>query len=123
MAGDDVRPLHDRASQHFVDLVGHVPDTAWSAPTPCADWDVRTLVDHFVRWNTFMPQLLTGKSLADIERPFERDVLGSDPRAAAAASAAAAIAAFSDDAALARTMHHPFGEMPGAQALCLRLLD
>ena len=64
---------------HFVDYVGRVQAHQWQAPTPCADWDVRTLVDHVVRWNTLVPDFLAGQSMDDMVAPMARDVLGDDP--------------------------------------------
>jgi uncharacterized protein (TIGR03086 family) len=43
---DDPVELFERAATRASVLVAAVPDDRWSAPTPCADWDVRALVDH-----------------------------------------------------------------------------
>ena len=39
-----------------------------------------------VRWNTLVPDFLDGKSVSEMERPLERDVLGDDPTAPTRAS-------------------------------------
>ena len=46
MSGPTVSELHASAVEAFRSLVHQVPDDAWSAPTPCSDWDVRALVNH-----------------------------------------------------------------------------
>jgi uncharacterized protein (TIGR03086 family) len=119
----DWRSLHERASKRFVELVGKVPPDRWTASTPCSEWDMRALVDHVVRWESFVPAFITGRRLADIPAAFEQDVLTHDPALAAAAAARAAVAAFDTPGALARIVQHPFGEMPGTQVLYLRLFD
>jgi uncharacterized protein (TIGR03086 family) len=119
----DLRPLHERACQRFVEYVLRIQPGQWLAPTPCSDWNVRALVDHVVRWNTFVPEFLAGRSLADMVAPFERDILGEDAAAAAAAAVQQAVAAFGAPGALEKIVHHPFGELPGAQVLYLRLFD
>ena len=100
-----------------------MPDSQWNATSPCTDWDVRALVDHVVRWNVLTPELLAGRSLAEIDAPFERDVLGQDPAAAAQSSMQQAIDAFDAPGALERIVPHPFGAVPGAQVVYLRLFD
>src|SRR3954453_19827952 len=68
-----MREIHARVALRFAEYVAEIPPDAWHRPTPCAEWDVRALVDHVVRWNTFIPELMAGQSLADLDRPFERD--------------------------------------------------
>jgi uncharacterized protein (TIGR03086 family) len=119
----DLRPLHARACQHFLGYLRQVQPTHWGAPTPCTDWDVRTLVDHVVRWNSFVPEFMAGRSLAEMDAPFERDVLGQDPVAAAQASVGEAVNAFAAPGALERIVNHPFGTVPGAQVVYWRLFD
>jgi uncharacterized protein (TIGR03086 family) len=119
----DLRPLHERASRHFVEHVRAIAPDQWHLPSPCSDWDVRALVDHVIRWNTFVPDLLAGRSLAEMRDPLTRDVLGDDPAEAAARSTRDAVAAFEAPGALERLVHHPFGDAPGAYVLYLRLFD
>jgi uncharacterized protein (TIGR03086 family) len=119
----DLLGLHERACARFVKTVAQVRDDQWGMPTPCSEWDVRALVDHVVRWNCMVPDLLSGKSVAEMDRPFERDVLGDDPRAATEASVHDAIRAFSQPGVLERTIHHPWGDKPGQEVLGLRLFD
>jgi uncharacterized protein (TIGR03086 family) len=118
-----MREIHERVALRFAQYVAEVPPDGWRGPTPCNDWDVRALVDHVVRWNTFMPDFLRGQTLAEMDRPFERDVLGDTPAASAEASARAAVAAFAPPDALTRTIHHAIGDISGEHALFLRVID
>ena len=119
----DLRAPHEAACRRFVGYVRRIQSDQWPAPTPCSDWDVRALVDHVVRWNTFVPDFLAGRSVADMTDPFGRDVLGADPADAAARSVDQAVAAFNAPDALETMVDHPYGHMPGAQVLYLRLFD
>ena len=47
------------ASDTFDDRVHQVPEDRWSAPTPCTDWDVRTLVKDAI---TTAGAYLSGKT-------------------------------------------------------------
>jgi uncharacterized protein (TIGR03086 family) len=119
----DLLAVHRRATEEFVARARAIRDDQWHLPTPCTEWDVRPLVDHVVRWNRLVPDLVAGRSVAEMDRPFERDVLGDNPRAAAEASARAASEAFAVSGALERIVHHPQADMPGAQALYQRVFD
>jgi uncharacterized protein (TIGR03086 family) len=52
--------------------VAAVPAGAWSAPTPCRDYDLRTLVDHLA-WGTVLSQR------AATRIPLERDWSSPEP--------------------------------------------
>ena len=77
-------------------------------PTPCASWDVRGLINHFVgsaRWAT---AAIIGDEVA------QEDFVAGDFRARYYESMDAALAAFGSDGALEKTVLLPFGEVSGA---------
>ncbi|TCO22038.1 uncharacterized protein (TIGR03086 family) [Kribbella steppae] len=86
----DVVELHNRTVDGFVRLVNEVGPDQWSAPTPCSDWDVRTLVNHVVGEERWTVPLMEGKTIADVGDSLDGDLLGDDPGTAAAAAARAA---------------------------------
>jgi uncharacterized protein (TIGR03086 family) len=100
------------ATGHVVEAVG--PDQ-WSAATPCADWTASDLLRHLVRGNSLFAAALGGETL-----PQEA---GPDLQAAYRDSAAALLAAFSAPGALERMVTSPFGTVPGAVVLNLRLTE
>lgn len=113
----DVREAYRRALTRFGDTVAKVDADQWHNSTPCADWDVRTLVNHLVYENRWVPELLAGKTVAEVGNAYEGDLLGEDPVGAFKSSAADAIAASADESALTRTTHLSFGDVPGAEYL------
>jgi uncharacterized protein (TIGR03086 family) len=80
--GTTARALLPAAADRFGARVHDIPAGAWPAPTPCADWSVRDLVNHLVAEHLWVPPLLAGKKLSDVGTRFDGDVLGDDPSAA-----------------------------------------
>ena len=111
----DIRDLYQRAVARFGDHVHAVRDDQWRAPTPCTDWDVRTLVNHLVSENRWAPPLFEGRTIAEVGDRFDGDLLGDDPTGAWDDSAAAVVAAVGEDGAMERTVHLSFGDLPGGE--------
>ncbi|MFF2900962.1 TIGR03086 family metal-binding protein [Streptomyces sp. NPDC057966] len=124
-------------SDHFAGIVdryllsGHeftrrlraVRPEQWTAPTPCAEWDVRHLVNHMTRGNLNYVSLLDGGSAADFLRLRDEEAPGSDPVAAYTRSVRECAEAFRRPGALQRTLDHPLGPVTGEQALAVRTTD
>jgi uncharacterized protein (TIGR03086 family) len=113
--GDDPRPLFARA----VDLGGSVVDAVrpdqLARPTPCSDLDVRGLLDHLITVLERVTALGRGDDPFDLS---PRGEVADDGWGAAWRHAArAARSAWTDDAALARTVRLPWATMPGAATL------
>jgi uncharacterized protein (TIGR03086 family) len=111
----DLPDLHRRAMDRFSDNVRQVRDDQWDRPTPCADWNVRELVNHVVNENRWTPPLLEGQTIAEVGDRFDGDLLGDDPKLAWEESAREATAAVHGDGALDRTVHLSFGDTPGSE--------
>lgn len=91
-------------------VVEEVPAATLSHPTGCAEWDVRTLLNHMVFENLAHVALATGGPMPEPDA--DTDYLGDDHIAAFRVSAEQARTALTDPALLQRT----FGpqEAPGA---------
>jgi uncharacterized protein (TIGR03086 family) len=113
---EDVLDLHRRALAEFGRRVHAVRADQWGCPTPCADWEVRNLVNHLVAEQLWVPPLLAGKRVADLGAGFAAgDVLGDDPVAAWDAASSAAAAAFAGPGALERVVHLSYADRPGEE--------
>ena len=111
-------------------LVAAVGSDQWSAPTPCADWDVRALLAHVVGGNRLFAAALRGAPLEQARQELEqaRQALaaappGADVSGVYADSVAAVIAAFRSPGVLERPVTVPVGTIPATVALHLRIVE
>jgi uncharacterized protein (TIGR03086 family) len=119
----DLIELYRRAVAEFTDRVGQIAPEQWHSPTPCAGWDVRTLVNHLVYEQRWSVPLFAGASLAEVGDRFEGDLLGADPLGAVTEAAKAAEAAVAEPGVLERTVQLSFGETPAVEYLRQLLAD
>jgi uncharacterized protein (TIGR03086 family) len=107
-----------RACQSTLEVLERVKPEDLTAPTPCASWDVRALVNHFVGTARWWAAMVTGE-----DAPADADYAAGDLMAAYKESVLIASAAFGADGALERMVALPFGEFPGVVALQMASLD
>jgi uncharacterized protein (TIGR03086 family) len=115
--------LYRRSVDGFVDRVRKVRPDQWAEPTPCADWDVRALVNHIVNEERWTVPLFAGATIADVGDRFDGDLLGEDPVASAVDAADEAKAVVDSDGALERTVHLSFGDTPASEYVHQLLAD
>lgn len=115
--------LHGIAADGFGQRVAMIGADQWHAPTPCSEWDVRTLVNHLVYEARWAPELFAGKTVDDVGDRYESDQLGDDPRHAWRDADADARAAIAEPGALDRTVHLSFADVPGSEYLDQLTLD
>ncbi|MEV6982191.1 TIGR03086 family metal-binding protein [Sphaerisporangium sp. NPDC051017] len=111
----DIREAYRRALDHFGVYVHQVKADQWRLPTPCADWNVRTLVEHLVGESLWAPELLAGRSAGELGDLLDGDLLGDDPVKAFDVAAAAAVRAMEPDDVPTRTVRLSFGDIPGEE--------
>jgi len=100
-------------------LAGVAPDQL-DAPTPCASWDVRALINHIVGASHWFAATMQAGAAAEIP---VSDYTSGDVLAAYADGERATCAAFAEPGALERTITLPFGAFPGAMYLGLATSD
>ncbi|MFD7121492.1 TIGR03086 family metal-binding protein [Streptomyces sp. NPDC059922] len=96
-------------------LVTAVGPGRFGDPTPCADWDVRALLDHLVWENLIWAGLAEGSPPTD----HGADHLGADPLAAFRAAASATMTAFRRPGMLERR----YGPAPGRRLVEQLLIE
>jgi uncharacterized protein (TIGR03086 family) len=111
------------AGQGFEHHLRAIPSDGWDAPTPCAEWDVRALVNHMTRGNLNYLGLLRGATREEFLAGRDADALGDAPLAAFTDSVRACARAFAEDGALDREVDYPLGRLTGRRALAVRTAD
>lgn len=111
----DLIALHRRAVDQFGAKIRAIGPEQWRLSTPCADWDVRALVNHLVYENLWTAPLLEGKTIEEVGDRFEGDLLGEDPELSWDKAAREATAAVGQHDVLNRTVHVSFGDISGEE--------
>jgi len=119
----DLADVHAAALEHTEGIVAAIEARQWQLPTPCSEWDVRTVAAHIVRENLWVAPLVDGRTIDEVGDRFEGDVLGGDAVSAYQRSARTASHAFFQPGALDRAVHLSYGDVPGAVYCGHRIID
>jgi uncharacterized protein (TIGR03086 family) len=92
----------------------------WAAPTPCAGWDVTTVVNHVVGGMRLFTAELTGTAAGGAH---EDDWLGDDPVGAYRDAANQVLAAWRSPGAEQRQLSLSFGTVPAPLAATVELSE
>lgn len=106
----DAKELFKRSIAQATQVVDKVEPTDFSAPTPDADWDVRTLAAHMLYELSWTADIVQGRTAAEVGDKYEGDLMGerlAQSWETAATSARAAI----ERADLQATAHLSYGDV------------
>ena len=119
----DLPEVHAAALKTTRGLVAGVRGDQWSDPTPCEDWDVRTLVNHIVSGNLWAAELGAGKTIEEVGDRLDGDVLDQYPTGAYDISAELAAAVFRRPGAMEAPCAVSYGPVPGEIYCGHRVID
>jgi uncharacterized protein (TIGR03086 family) len=106
----DLLDAHGHAMDVFDRAVHRIGPTDWDSPTPCTEWSVRDLVGHLVYEQLWVPDMLAGKTMAEVGDKYDGDQVGDDPKRVWTESSRAARAALLALDSLDRTVHLSYGD-------------
>jgi uncharacterized protein (TIGR03086 family) len=111
--------LLERALEQTGVIVERIAPNQLDLPTPCKDWNVRTVIAHLVRGNENTAAVAEGRP----RQPSPIADVGDDPKGAYRTSARTVKEAWRDESRLDAEYMTPLGPMPGRALLALRLAD
>jgi uncharacterized protein (TIGR03086 family) len=118
MTMDQIEGL-ERSYETLSKLVADVTPTSLAAPTPCPDWNTRTLLNHVCGAGRMFTLVNAGQTAG----PDAGDLIGDDPTAAVAAVARDNIASWRAPGGLDGERTYPFGTFPAPAALLINLTE
>lgn len=95
----------------------------WRLPTPCAEWDVYTLVNHVVLGAGRYARLIRGGSRDAFIAERQLDALADGALAAWESNRTECVAAFGEAGALQRIVPFSTGDVPGRVLLQIRIVE
>ncbi|MFC3575443.1 TIGR03086 family metal-binding protein [Streptomyces yaanensis] len=112
----DPRPVYARAAEQVAALIKTVGPEQLAGPTPCTDFDVRTLLSHLVGGTRRIAVVGAGGDGLAV-RPFVDGVADDGWSAAYDGARTEVRRAWAEDARLDATVRVPWGETSGRNAL------
>ncbi len=121
----DVVATFERVLDRTNEVVDRVEPSQLGNPTPCAEWDVRAVINHITGGATMFAECVEQGSVPDsrLGELMGGDNLGNDFKASYRAASDRARATFAMPGALDKMVKLPFGEMPAGVALNIAIMD
>ena len=118
----DPAPLFAQASEYAAGIIANVEIDQLGDPTPCIDWDLKTLLNHLIGANQFFAGKGDG-TWVDPPEGFEPpDFVGDDPSGAYEASVQKVEAAYSPEM-YGNTVTVQTGDMPAGQLYAIGMSE
>ncbi|MEU1185261.1 TIGR03086 family metal-binding protein [Streptomyces sp. NPDC005820] len=118
----DPRPLYRRATAQAAELIATVRPEQLSGPTPCTEYDVRTLLSHIVGGTHRIAVCGERGDGLDV-RMFVDGVPDDGWPGAYDEMRTRVLAAWAGDARMAEPVRVPWGEIPGRDALSAYVME
>ncbi|PWN01561.1 TIGR03086 family protein [Nocardioides silvaticus] len=106
----ETEEIYRRTVDWWRSCLDGVGDGQWGDPTPCADWNVRELVNHVTGEDLWAGPLLEGRTIEEVGDTFDGDLLGDAPLETARSAADAGVDAVTRLLPQRETVHLSYGE-------------
>lgn len=110
----DTRDFASKSMDEFDAVFSNVSEGELENSTPCIEWNVRELCNHVVNEVLWIPDLLEGKTIAEVGDKYDGDVLGFNPYESWTIAKEAALKAI-NDVDLEKTVYLSYGDFPAGR--------
>jgi uncharacterized protein (TIGR03086 family) len=107
----DAKALFREAIKVADSCISRVESSQLKNVTPCTEWDLKELIRHMVYEMSWVPDLLAGKTVAEVGDRYNGDLLNDDASESWRKAVGAAADAV-EHANLATTAHLSYGDFP-----------
>lgn len=90
--------------------INEIQQFQMSNPTPCSEWDLSELLKHLIGELLWIPDLLAGKTIAEVGDRYDGDIIGKDPQSAWQRASHAALEALAG-VKLSTKVHLSYGDV------------
>ena len=97
--------------EQSVRCIANVQTDQFDLPTPCSEWTLEQLLNHMVYELLWVPDMLAGKTVADVGSRYDGDVLHGDVQTALTTASSAAIQAVNGITDLQQPVHVSYGDV------------
>jgi uncharacterized protein (TIGR03086 family) len=111
-----MKQLLERALEQAEKVIDQLQGTEMDKPTPCSEWNMRQLLNHIYNELAWVPELLAGKTIAQVGTALDGDLVGDDLHKTWHGYVAAVRTAVSN-AAPHTAVHLSYGTVPAEQYL------
>jgi uncharacterized protein (TIGR03086 family) len=122
-SGPNPIEVYQGAAQGLTPVFGAVNSGQLTSSTPCAEWNVKNLMNHNINVQTFLYSSLTGGSVTPGEMYQVDGDLPFQGAAAALKAITEQVIAAADGIDFSTVMATPFGEMPAGNFMMIPMLD
>lgn len=106
----DTIKLFKLVTDRATSLVESINESEWGSDTPCAEWSVKDLVRHMVYEVLWAPDLLAGRTVAEVGSKYDGNVLGRDAAQAWHAAVKKALISIEEPGVLRHQVHLSYGD-------------
>lgn len=118
----DPKELFRQAVKQASGCIKHVHEDQLANSTPCAEWDLRQLINHMVYELLWVPDLLHGKTVSEVGGKYDGDVLGDNIQASWQAAVKEAELAI-DSTDLEIVVHLSYADVPAEKYIKEMAMD
>ncbi len=109
----DAKILFKKALEQATAIIKCVEKRHFKNDTPCTEWNCQTLINHMLYELSWVPDLLKGKTVAQVGSKYDGDLLGKDHIKNWQEAANDAVKAV-NDVALDKMIHLSYGDVPAS---------